>query len=464
MIRIWIGWAVFLIFGLSACQPTSPSLPLVTAVQDTPSVIMEGNQIVNPEIKPIEQTKEPILLTPTLPIYFNHSERQLITPTVQDPEICVVTEDESVFDGYLVVDSSMLLSLDGQFCKELPDSNFALYPGTSVYDTDDLHSAISPDGKWLVYSTASGEKPFNDWMLHVIAIPSGELLIQIPLVSVDTLQTHSAFLEHAQNLANRENDKNSEEIPFWAVENAFVRSLRVANWSPNSRWLAFSAQIDGPSTDVYLLDTETLEIKRMTDGEEQVLCLSWSPDNRWIVQCSNYYLPDIGLEYNFYAIDRVNGTVTAKLASTLNDSDIHWIDTQTFAVSSANHGILNFDYTLVYPQTQQTQVVWRGGIEQMVYSQETGLFALLGDYYYHEKICYTCDLDIPRTIAPYQLYRYLGIFDATGRRLFFEPTSSIYELSDSYLSIGLAETQEGQEFWLENILGNEYGVFLIDSK
>ena len=54
-------------------------------------------------------------------------------------------------------------------------------------------------------------------------------------------------------------------------------------WSPDERYLAFVAANDDVSSDVYVLDTETMETERLTDGPNQAVLMGWSPDSRWVV-------------------------------------------------------------------------------------------------------------------------------------------------------------------------------------
>ena len=64
---------------------------------------------------------------------------------------------------------------------------------------------------------------------------------------------------------------------------AIVENGDTLKWSPDGRYLAFIAAIDGPSSDVYSYDLQTGQINRLTDGPNQAANLSWSPDSKWIV-------------------------------------------------------------------------------------------------------------------------------------------------------------------------------------
>lgn len=55
------------------------------------------------------------------------------------------------------------------------------------------------------------------------------------------------------------------------------------SWSPNGRYLAFNAARDSESTDLYVYDVEADEIKRLTNGDNQVGMFVWSPDSQWLI-------------------------------------------------------------------------------------------------------------------------------------------------------------------------------------
>ncbi len=60
--------------------------------------------------------------------------------------------------------------------------------------------------------------------------------------------------------------------------------LDTLAWSPDGRFLAYVAATDGPSADIYVYDTQTSEVRRITDGPNQPELLGWSPElNRFQV-------------------------------------------------------------------------------------------------------------------------------------------------------------------------------------
>jgi len=54
-------------------------------------------------------------------------------------------------------------------------------------------------------------------------------------------------------------------------------------WSPDSRTLAFAAQMNGLSSDVYLYDIETGAVQQAEESLQSVTGIRWSPDGKKIV-------------------------------------------------------------------------------------------------------------------------------------------------------------------------------------
>jgi len=82
-------------------------------------------------------------------------------------------------------------------------------------------------------------------------------------------------------------------------------------WSPDGRYVAFVGAIDGPSSDLYLYDSLSNSIRRLTTGENQVGNFFWSPDSRWVVH---------------EEVSHFNGWVVEAMwaASSVND-EVRWL-------------------------------------------------------------------------------------------------------------------------------------------
>jgi hypothetical protein len=120
-------------------------------------------------------------------------------------------------------------------------------------------------------------------VLRVLDIPTGK---ELAVVNLWPRQPDYDSLE---------GEERSAADQVWAAVGVWSRPA----WSPDGRWLAFNAAIDGPSADVYVYDTATGEIERLTDGPDQSIDLAWSPDSAYIVHGSadSLYYGYSGLGY-----------------------------------------------------------------------------------------------------------------------------------------------------------------------
>jgi hypothetical protein len=144
-------------------------------------------------------------------------------------------------------------------------------------DLDDYPSAgfygsprFSPDGKWLVYYygmlPTEEELNFDDsyeLTMKLLSLTDGEIKNQVNLLSPD----FPASIE-AESYAS------------------FLSGFDSHNWSPNGRYLAFAGAMDGPSSDIYLLDIVDQSVIRLTDGPGNIQWIIWSPDGNRILHSS----------------------------------------------------------------------------------------------------------------------------------------------------------------------------------
>ena len=189
-----------------------------------------------------------------------------------------------------------------------------LRPGVPL-PTATVPTPLSKTGPWLVYQTdrgviaanpdGSGQQLITDQPILRNDLPDGAsshgwLALRIGAHSLDdigtTNQTVTLTLVHLpdgqikpigpllspdmqQAIKAAAGDRND------AIEAgiAIFENSDTLKWSPDGRYLAFIAAIDGPSSDLYSYDMQTGQINRLTDGLNQAASLNWSPDSRWIV-------------------------------------------------------------------------------------------------------------------------------------------------------------------------------------
>ena len=129
--------------------------------------------------------------------------------------------------------------------------------------TFDMPNGIAPNTGWLATRVERVEPP--GWDLNLLHMPDGQVKTITPLLSPE--------LEGELEEGNLDID----------IENAIFWEGDALRWSPDGRYLAFIAALDGPSSDLYVYDTADGTVMRLTSGLNQAATPIWSADGRWIV-------------------------------------------------------------------------------------------------------------------------------------------------------------------------------------
>lgn len=192
-------------------------------------------------------------------------EENLITPTEPPPESSSIptTHPSIIPDGpwlvYPAPDQKGLHAYDvetGDILRiSLPEPIF----------TADISQGLSPDGHTLIIRSGS---PLNtdELALYQIDLPSTEVIKLTPLLSL-SLQ---------REIAGEESSRASETLQ------AVTRPDGIA-WSPDGRFLAFTAALDGNSSDLYVFDTERGRIDRLNGLYSHSATPFWAPESNWVI-------------------------------------------------------------------------------------------------------------------------------------------------------------------------------------
>jgi dipeptidyl aminopeptidase/acylaminoacyl peptidase len=168
-----------------------------------------------------------------------------------------------------------ILDADGRGSKPilLPNGGYISPQRNSFKNT------ISPDGTWLAYFTGSIREPY-DLALHVLNIRDQTTFPVAKLITPGFPQNLAPVkTSDAAELEGCIEDRCRINL----LELAFREGIGSLAWSPDSQSLAFAAQIDGPSSDVYVFDIEDGSIRRLVDDLENVLQIDWAPDGERIL-------------------------------------------------------------------------------------------------------------------------------------------------------------------------------------
>jgi hypothetical protein len=143
-----------------------------------------------------------------------------------------------------------------------PDGSFLTKITDLPIDLDDLQRAISPSGDRMAL-IVSNEEGLD---LAEVKIPSGETKTIAHLLSI----TSDELISYPTNMKS-----------FAAYA---IRDYNNVAWQPGAgQLLAFMGAMNGPTSDLYLYDTESGKITQLTSGLSQGVFPNWSPDGKYIL-------------------------------------------------------------------------------------------------------------------------------------------------------------------------------------
>lgn len=152
-----------------------------------------------------------------------------------------------------------------------------------------LDALVSPDGKWLVYYTGTliGHGVTQEILpvtINLMNIDSGEVIKIADVVTEGYLEKLGQLAEELKRLdPDFYKPVDNRDWVLDRVHVEFIWSIHSVGWSPDGRMLAFAAQIDGVSSDVYLYNLNTESVKQIESSIQSVSKINWSPDGKYVV-------------------------------------------------------------------------------------------------------------------------------------------------------------------------------------
>lgn len=235
--------------------------------------------------------------------------------------------------------------------------------------TPDLTSPsdISPDGKWVTYeSGTTGSEPY-DYSLYLFNLKDGSSQFVARLLAPgfpeniepivkSTLQYDLSF--NTRECADMDCRRN-------IIENEVTYSAGLSDWSPDGQMLAFAAQIDGPSLDIYIYSMQDKTIRRLTDDLQNIgRVLAWSPDGKRLLYTNT--IPGTYIDFDretFHVIDLEGKEL--QLSHEILTSAYHsyiqgWIDDNLYVIQTKYLGDTPQSHPLVVLNMENGEIteIW----------------------------------------------------------------------------------------------------------
>lgn len=307
-----IGAGLLFLILLVGCgsAPTTPLAPPTSSSSAAPiSAQQRPAATTSPTLVPTQEASTRV-------------SQQKSTPTAV-PASAAETDDNS---PQLIAPSAnglQLFSANGKPVQTFDQAQFSL--------SRNLSDGTAPTGSSVAF--ISGDNPLTPdregsgpLMLNLLDTRTGKQQSITPLFSPEMEQS----LQEATTSGER-NDAVEAGI-------AIVFNDDTLAWSPDGRYLAFIAAIDGLSSDVYSFDRDSGQINRLTDGLNQAARLFWSPDSQWIIH-EEVESFGTGAGWNVKAVWAAapDGSGNRKLYDTEFSGDevfVDWVSPNTFLVYS----------------------------------------------------------------------------------------------------------------------------------
>jgi dipeptidyl aminopeptidase/acylaminoacyl peptidase len=154
-----------------------------------------------------------------------------------------------------------------------PDGSYPTQLSDQWHFGFDLHHALSPGGDRLALVT----KNETGLDLVEITLPSGASRTLAHLISITPDQLTL--------------DPTSEK----SIAAMMIGDYDTVAWQPpDGRRIAYAGAEGGPTSDLYVVDTVSGEVRQLTDGPSQAIFPSWSPDGRYIYHVGVSLVPPFG--------------------------------------------------------------------------------------------------------------------------------------------------------------------------
>jgi hypothetical protein len=241
------------------------------------------------------------------------------------------------------------------------------------YWNRNLNAAVQPGGNKVVFLSPAAYD-FNHMTLNLLNLPEGTVTKITDLTSPAT----EAYT-----------DASPGDFGNSALQ--AVRDEHNYAWSPDGTRLAFVGLMDGPSAEIYLYETETEQVKRVSTDDAQNYWPSWSPDGNTLLYLGTDFF-GVGAGFDTTGVWLANGDGTgARLLFEPESGSTEiagWMDATTVVLdtwtpTNANEKLRLFDIVTIETSMLSEDLIcpsaadsWLGAA---IFANNSGLYLLTSE-------------------------------------------------------------------------------------
>jgi len=202
---------------------------------------------------------------------------------------------------------------------------------------------------------------------------------ELALYQIDLPSTDITKVSPLLSLALQRKIVNEEGLRAPETLQAIIRADGLA-WSPNGRFLAFTAALDNDSSDLYVYDTQNDRVERLNGLYSQNASPFWSPGSDWLVsQELGGYNQEFGWRSEIVTGLRIPGfddqnTLYLPISGSRGEVILGWINAQNFiSYSLTDEGAGNLQQVNV--ENKKVTIIFEGLFDQAAFDPNNHILA-----------------------------------------------------------------------------------------
>jgi hypothetical protein len=247
-----------------------------------------------------------------------------------------------------------------------------------------LENSLSPNGEWLAFYTGSAGKevwgnsylpdydmsgPF-DLTLKLLHLSDMQVFTITKLLSPDYPNNFDNIVRYLLKNDSDYQGADYEEIKK-VIIGLFLCGIKGLDWSPDSGFIAFSGEMDGPTSDLYIYNMKKNDILRLTDGSGQMAGgINWSSDGRWILHVSTNQAQGIEWTPEIFAA-RADGSGAKSITYSMSAGK--WISKDKAIFYEAANGPGIYDLRMINIETGYKSSIWEDSFESYAISPDDSI-------------------------------------------------------------------------------------------